>query len=98
MLGVRVLPFEGASILGLGADIAHQLARKIAHGDEDAAGDHIAFDACEPYLDPVKPGRVSRGEMEPYAGVLLQQGCDLFGFVGGKIIEDDMDLLAGFRT
>jgi hypothetical protein len=36
--------------------------------------------------------------MEPYAGVLLQQGCDLFGFVGGKIIEDDMDLLAGFRT
>ncbi len=48
MLGVRVLPFEGASILRVGAYIAHQLARKIAYGDEDAAGDHIAFDACEP--------------------------------------------------
>ena len=64
--------------MGVGANVAHQLARQILHGEEDAAGDHIALDACKPYFDLVKPRGVGGGEMELDTGVLLQEGCDLF--------------------
>jgi hypothetical protein len=71
-LEVRVLPFNGACILGVGADIAHQLARQIAHGEEDAAGDDIALDAYE-------TNGVGHG------GVLPQEGCDFFRFMSGEM-------------
>lgn len=58
--------------------MGHQLERQIAHGEETAAGDYIALDACEPYLDLVKPRRVGGSEMESDTRVLLEESCDLF--------------------
>src|SRR5258708_38951993 len=36
--------------------------------------------------------------MESYTGVLVQKGSDLFRFVSREIVQDDVDLLAGFAN
>jgi len=74
------------------ADVAHELAREIAHGGENAAGDHVSLDLGEPVLDLIEPGRVGRGEVQMDVGVRGEELADAGGLVGGEVVEDDMDL------
>ena len=60
---IGVLPLEGSSIRRISADVAHQFSGKIFDGGEDAASDRLAFDAREPNLDLIEPGRVGGREV-----------------------------------
>ena len=51
--GTRVLPLDGASVGGVGVDVATELASQIRDRCENAAGDDLAFDLGEPDLDLV---------------------------------------------
>jgi hypothetical protein len=53
--GVGVFPVEGASIGGIGVDVATELARQVGDRGEDAAGDDVAFDLGKLDLDLVEP-------------------------------------------
>jgi hypothetical protein len=55
----------------------------------------MALDFCKPDSDLVKPGRVSRREVEPYARILSEEFGDAFGFVGREVIQHDVDLFGG---
>ena len=56
-------------------------------------GDHFAFDLGEPDLDLVEPGGVGGREVKLDSGMLLQELADRLSFVGGKMVEDDVNLL-----
>ena len=92
MRGVTIRPLDRLGCSVLMADVAHELARKIAHGGEDAAGDHVALDPSEPVLDLIEPGRIGRGEVQVDVGMLGEEFTDALGLMGGEVIEDDVDL------
>lgn len=58
--------FGGAVVV---ADVAHELALEIGHGDEDAACDLVALDLGELRFDLIKSGRVCRGEVQMHVGM-----------------------------
>ena len=74
--GVSVLPLDGASIGGVGVDVAAEFASQVGNRGEDAARDDLAFDLGEPDLDLVEPGRIGGGEVKPDSGMLLQEVPD----------------------
>ena len=51
------------------ADVPHELSAQIGDGGEDATGDDVALYSGEPQFDLVKPGRVSRREVQPDARI-----------------------------
>src|SRR6202035_1806252 len=79
--GVSVLPLDGASIGGVGVDVAAEFASQVGNRGEDAARDDLAFDLGEPDLDLVEPGRIGGGEVKPDSGMLLQEVPDGLSFV-----------------
>ena len=91
--GVRVFPLDGTSIGGVGVDVAAEFASQVGNRREDAAGDDLAFDLGEPDLDLVEPGRVRGREVKADARMLLEELADGLSFVGGEIVEDDVNLL-----
>src|ERR1035437_3515223 len=91
--GVRVLPLDRPSIGGVGVDVASEFASQVGNRGEDAARDDLAFDLGEPDLDLVEPGRVSGREVKPDSRMLLEELADRLSFVGGEIVEDDVNLL-----
>jgi hypothetical protein len=94
-VGVRVFPLDGASVGGVGVDVAPEFASQIRDRGENAAGDDLAFDLGEPDLDLVEPKRIRRGEVKLYARMLLKKVANQLGFVGREVVEDDMNLLSG---
>ena len=93
--GVRVLPLDRASVGGVGVDVAAEFASQVRDRGENAAGNDLAFDLGEPDLDLVEPRGISGGEVKLHARMLLQEVSDELGFVGGEVVEDDMNLLPG---
>ena len=91
--GVSVLPLDGASIGGVGVDVAAEFASQVGNRGEDAARDDLAFDLGEPDLDLVKPGRVGGREVKPDSRMLLEELADRLRFMRGEIVEDDVNLL-----
>ena len=66
----------------------------------DDGSEHAAFQAAlgergEEGLDGVEPGARGRGEVEDEARVAGEPGQHLRLLVGGVVVEDDMDDLAG---
>ena len=90
---VRVLPMDGPSIGGVGVDVAAKFASQVGNRGEDTAGDDIAFDLGEPDFNLVEPGRISRGEVKADSRMFLEELSDGLSFVGGEIVEDDVNLL-----
>jgi hypothetical protein len=80
---VCILPRKGLGGFGVGTNVFHQLAGKIGDGGEDAAGDYVALDLREPYLDLVQPRRIRWGEVKPDLRV-LQELLHRLGFGGGR--------------
>src|SRR4029077_19971775 len=70
-------------------------ASQVRYRGEDVAGNDLTLDFGKPGLDLVKPGRIRRGEVKLHAGMLLQEVANELSFVGGEIVEDDMNLLPG---
>jgi len=91
--GVGVFPLDGPSIGGIGIDVAAEFASQVGNRGEDAACDDLAFDLGEPDLDLIEPGRVRGREVKPDSRMLLEELADRLSFVGGEIVEDDVNLL-----
>jgi len=91
--GVRVFPLDGASIGGVGIDVAAEFASQVGNRGEDAPCDDLAFDLGEPDLDLIEPGRVSGREVKLDSRMLLEELADRLSFVRGEIVENDVNLL-----
>ena len=79
--GVRVLPLDGASVGGVGVDVATEFASQVRDRGENAAGDDLAFDLGKPDLDLVEPRRIGRCKVQLYMGMLLKKLFHLRRFV-----------------
>ena len=86
---------DGPGAGGVGADVASQLGSQIGYGSKHAAGADLALDFGEPQLDLIEPGGVGGREVESDAGILLEELPYQPRFVGGEIVEDDVNRLRG---
>jgi hypothetical protein len=59
------------------------------------AGNNVARDFGEPVFDLVEPGTISGGVMQGEVWMVGKEAIDELGFVGGEVIYDEADLLAG---
>ncbi len=78
---------------GVGVDVATKLSCQVRHGGEDTARHDLTFDLGEPDLDLVEPGGIGRGEVKLHARMLLEEIANRLRFMGGEVVEDDMNLL-----
>ena len=62
---------------------------------EDAAADAPLRYLREESLDPIESGGRGRGEVEGPALMACQPGQDLGMFIGGVVVEDDVDRPVG---
>lgn len=62
-LGVGVFPIDRLGSLGIGVDVAAELAGQVGGGGEDAACYDVTLHLGEPQLDLVEPGRVGGSEV-----------------------------------
>ena len=72
-------------------DVLEQLASEILRRREDAARDAVAFDPAKPHLDLIQPAAVRRRVMHGDARMGGEPRAHGFGFVGGQIIDDEME-------
>jgi hypothetical protein len=79
----------------VGFDVAHEFAAQVGHGFKDSAGNNVARDFGEPVFDLVEPGTISGGVMQGEVWMVGKEAIDELGFVGGEVIHDEVDLLAG---
>ena len=93
--GVRVSPLKGSGSLIVGFDIAHELAAQVGNGFEDSAGNHVALDFGEPVFDLVEPGTISGRVVQRHVWVVGKETIHELGFVGGEVVHDEVDFLAG---
>jgi hypothetical protein len=88
-------PDEGLGfVVGLG-DEAVDGGLEFGDGAEDAAFEAAPGELGEEALDGIEPGAGSRGEVEDEARMAGESGLDLRMLVGGVVVDDDMDDLAG---
>jgi hypothetical protein len=92
---VRVSPSKGSGSLIVGFDVAHELAAQVGNGFEDSAGNNVALDFGEPVFDLVEPGTISGGVMQRHVWMVGKEAIHEFGFVGGEVVYDEVDFLAG---
>src|SRR5262249_47302948 len=81
-------------MIGLG-DEAVDGGLKLDNGAKDAALEATPGELGEEALDGIEPGARGGGEMEDEARMAGQPGLDLRMLVGGIVVDDDMDDLAG---
>src|ERR1700730_5795777 len=93
--GVGVLPLDWPGGFVVSGDVGHELASQIVAGPENAAVDEVALDLAEPELDLVEPGRLGGREVQMDVGVNRQEVLDPLGLMGGEVVQDDVDRLAG---
>ena len=92
---VRVCPSKGSGSLIVGFDVAHELAAQVGDRFEDSAGNNVALDFREPVFDLVEPGTISGRVMQGHVWMLGKEPIHELGFVGGEIVDDEVDFLAG---
>ena len=68
---------------------------QIDHRMETAATDTFSGQHGEEVLDSVEPRAGSRGEVKRPAGMPFEPGFDPRMFVGGVVVDDSFDQLAG---
>ena len=76
-------------------DEGQHLRGEVFGAGEGAVAQQSACEDGEEALDLVEPGGVLGGKHEPPARVFVKPGVDLARFVGGEVVEDRDDLLAG---
>src|SRR5438128_12642720 len=100
---------SGPVLRGLGPDeglgaVVVVLDEVVDRGDElgdvvvDAAADLLVGEDREPDLDHVHPRCAGGSEVEVHALVALQPACDLWGAVGGGVVERDVQWTARVGT
>ena len=87
---VRVGPSKGSGSLIVGFDVAHEFATQVGH-----TGNHVALDFGEPIFDLVEPGIISGRVMQRHVWVVGKEAIHELGFVGGEVVHDKVDFLAG---
>jgi hypothetical protein len=92
---VRVSPSKGSGSLIVGFDVTQEFAAQVGHGFEDSTGNHVALDFGEPVFDLVEPGTISGRVMQRHVWVVGKEAIDELGFVGGEVVHDEVDFLAG---
>ena len=83
----------GSSLCSL--EVAVDGGLKVDDRAEDAAPDALSGEFGEEVFDGVEPGAGGRGEVEDPARVAGEPGFDLGMLVGGVVVEDGVDQLAG---
>ena len=91
----RLDPGEGPSASVQQAGEALDGGGEGAHAVEAAAPDGLERQDPEPRLDLVHPGRRGRREVRREAGMPRKPGDDIGRLVGGRVVEDDVDLARG---
>ena len=81
-------------VVGL-IDVAVDGGLEVDDGSKDAALQSALGEGGEEGLDRVQPGAGGRGEVEGETRVAIEPGDHLGLLVGGVVVEDDMDQLAG---
>src|ERR1700704_6399172 len=88
----RISPFDRSGGFVVMTDVTKDFSSEIIDGGKDASPDDMPLNFCEPDFDLVKPGRVGGCKMNAELRMIGQKVVDEFGFMGRKIIRDDMDL------
>lgn len=88
-------PDEGFGIIVGLVDKAVDGGLEVGDGAEHAALESAPGKLGEEALDGVQPGAGGGGEMEGPAPMAVQPGADLRMFVGGVVVENGVDGLAG---
>ena len=84
-LGLLIVLFEEAVDRGL----------KVGDGPKDAALEPALCESGEEALDRVEPGSGRRREVERPSRIAFEPSADIGMLVGGVVVEDRMDRLAG---
>src|SRR6188472_3056749 len=90
-------PDEGFGRPVVLVEIAVDGGLEVDQGMEDTALEPTAGEGCEEGLDGVGPRTGGRCEVEGPAGVTSEPGTDLGVLVGGVVVEDGVDQLAGWH-
>ena len=92
--GVSIGPLKGSGAFVIGADVAHEFAFEVGFGSKNPSGDQVALDLGKPEFDLVEPGGVGGRKVQTDVRMLGKEVCDAFGFVGGEVVGNEMDLFA----
>ena len=92
---IRVSPFDWGRRFIVLADVAHKLGPQVCERVKDAACDDVALDSGEPVFHLVQPGGISRRVVESHMGVGFKEGIHQLRLMRRKVIDNDMDRLAG---
>src|SRR3979490_1774324 len=87
-----VTPVKAGGGFFLMTGVTKDFSLEVIDGGKDASPDDMPLTFCELDFDLVKPGRVGGCKMNAELRVIGQKVVDEFGFMGRKIIRDDMDL------
>src|SRR5262244_1640034 len=74
------------------AYVAHELARQILYGSEDASRNNVALNLGKPNFDLVEPARVGGGVVDPNSGVGLKEVKNFLRLVCTEVIGNNVDL------
>src|ERR1035437_8083741 len=85
------------SVIVPGVEEAFNRVSQGMHILECAAADGARVEQREPRLDLVHPAAAGGREMEVNSGLLLEPAIDLFGLMRGRVVDDQVELLAGVR-
>ena len=92
---VRISPSKGSGRLIVGFDVAHEFATQIGHGFEDSAGNNVTLNFGEPVFDLVEPGTIGGRVVQRHVWMVGKEAIHELGFVGGEVVHDEVDFLAG---
>jgi hypothetical protein len=88
-------PDEGPRFMVCLGDEAVDGGLEFDDGAKDAALETAPRELCEETLYGIEPGTGSWGEVEDEAGMTRQPSFDVRMLVGGVVVDDGMDDLAG---
>ena len=77
----------------MGGDIGVDGGLQFGNAGEHAAPNAVVGDVSEEAFDHVEPGRAGRGEVHMEARVLGEPRPDLGVFMGGVVVDDQVQLL-----
>ena len=92
MTDILIDPADRGRRVVVVAYVAHELARQILYGSEDASRNNVALNLGEPNFDLVEPARVGGGVVDPNSGVGLKEVKNFLGPVCTEVIGNNVDL------
>src|SRR5215204_7126365 len=95
---------EGAGVVGpaewfggtvVGVDEFDDPVGEVIDGVELAMTDESSFHDREPQLDLVEPRSMGRGAVQEHLGMVVEEGLDGGGAMGGEVVDDAVQLHPG---